>query len=225
MGDRKIEWGVYDPNADLRESHRNLPHRDQAGALTFVTFRLADSMPKQVVAQWHSDIEQWLKKNKLSGKSVNEVLESVSIDNTVKQQLRKFKHIKWHGHLDDCHGSCLLRKPELAAEVGKSLLHFDDEKYDVERFIVMPNHVHVLIQMRTGFDLRKQFREIQRYSARQINKLIGRSGELWQGEPFDHVVRSAKQFVYLQNYIRENPTKGNVPEGEYLFWEIGMPSK
>ena len=36
MGDRKIEWGVYDPNADLRESHRNLPHRDQAGALTFV---------------------------------------------------------------------------------------------------------------------------------------------------------------------------------------------
>ena len=97
MGDRKIEWGVYDPNADLRESHRNLPHRDQAGALTFVTFRLADSMPKHVVAQW-------------------------------------------------------------------------------------------------------------------------------QGEPFDHVVRSAKQFVYLQNYIRENSTKGNVPEGEYLFWEIGMPS-
>ena len=76
MGDRKIEWGVYDPNADLLESHRNLPHRDQAGALTFVTFRLADSMPKQVVAQWHSDIEQWLQQNKLSGKSVNEVLQS-----------------------------------------------------------------------------------------------------------------------------------------------------
>ena len=113
----------------------------------------------------------------------------------------------------------------MAAEVGKSLLHFDDEKYDVERFIVMPNHVHVLIQMRTGFDLRKQFREIQRYSARQINNLIGRSGELWQGEPFDHVVRSEKQFVYLQNYIRENPMKANVPEGEYLFWEFGMPSK
>ena len=83
MGDRKIEWGVYDPNADLRESHRNLPHRDQADALTFVTFRLADSMPKQVVAQWHSDIEQWLQQNKLGGKSVNEVLESVSISKTV----------------------------------------------------------------------------------------------------------------------------------------------
>ena len=84
-GDRKIEWGFYDPNADLRESHRNLPHRDQTGALTFVTFRLADSMPKQVVAQWHSDIEQRLQQHKLSGKSVNEVLESVSIDKTVKQ--------------------------------------------------------------------------------------------------------------------------------------------
>ena len=181
-------------------------------------------MPKQVVAQWHSDIEKWLQQNKLGGKSVDEVLESVSIDNAVKQQLRKFKHTRWHGLLDDCHGLCLLRKPELAAEVGKSLLHFDDEKYDVERFVVMPNHVHILIQMRTGFNLRKQFREIQRYSARQINKLIGRSGDLWQGEPFDHVVRSEKQFVYLQNYIRENPTKGNVPEGGYLYWEFGMPS-
>ena len=44
---------------------RNLPHRDQAGALTFVAFWLADWMPKQVVAQWHNDIEQWLEQNKL----------------------------------------------------------------------------------------------------------------------------------------------------------------
>ena len=50
---------------------RNLPHRDQAGALTFVTFWRADSMPKQVVDQWHNEIEQWLQQNKLGGKSVN----------------------------------------------------------------------------------------------------------------------------------------------------------
>lgn len=221
MIERKIEWGIYDPNVESRESARNLPHRDQACALTFVTFRMADSMPKQVVAGWHNEIEHWFEKNGLAGKSVKEVLDAVDIDSSVKQKLRKFKHSRWHGHFDDCHGDCLLRKPELAVEVSKSILHFNDERYDVERFIVMPNHVHVLIQMRRGFDLRKQFREIQRYSARQINKLVGRKGELWQGEPFDHIVRSDRQFSYLQNYIQDNPVKGRIPEGEFLFWKHG----
>ncbi|WP_231602951.1 transposase [Neorhodopirellula pilleata] len=83
----------------------------------------------------------------------------------------------------------------------------------------MPNHVHVLIQMRSGFDLRKTFREIQRFSARLINKILEREGQLWQGEPFDHVVRSENQFGYLQGYIRDNPKKANLREGEFLLWE------
>ncbi len=223
MDGRKVDWFFFDPNTDWSESVRNLPHRDQTGALTFVTFRLADSMPKPVVTQWHSNIAQWLQERGLGGKSVEDVLDSADVVCSVKQELRKFKYSKWHGHLDDCHGQCLLRKPELAAEVGNSLLHFDDQRYDIERFIVMPNHVHVLIQMRSGFDLRKQFREIQRFSARQINQLSGSSGDLWQGEPFDHVVRSEVQFLYLQKYICDNPVKGRVPAGEFLYWELGMP--
>jgi putative transposase len=223
MNKRKVEWSFFDPEVDLIESVRNLPHRDQTGALTFVTFRLADSMPNHIVAGWHRDIEHWLQERGLGGKSVDDVLDSTDVACSVKKELRKFKYSQWHGHLDDCHGDCLLRKPALAAEIGKSLLHFDDERYDVERFIIMPNHVHVLIQMRSSYDLRKQFREIQRYSARQINRLIERSGELWQGEPFDHIVRSEEQFLYLQKYIRDNPVKGRVPEGEYLYWEFEMP--
>ena len=118
-------------------------------------------MPKQVVAQWHSDIEQWLQQNKLSGKSVNEVLESVSIDKTVKQQLHsKFKHAKWHGHLDDCHGACL---HEVAAEVGTCFI------------LTTKNMLNGSSKSRpcTDSDANLAKTEVQRYSARQINKLVG----------------------------------------------------
>ena len=98
--------------------------------------------------------------------------------------------------------------------VSEAFLYFDGKRYDIERFVIMPNHVHVLIQMRQGFPLRKQFRELLQYTARQINNMLGRKGALWQAEPFDHVVRSETQFEYLQRYIDDNPKKARLSESE-----------
>ncbi len=218
MTQDEVVWNVFDPDAEWQETVRYLPHRDQSNALTFVTFRLADSMPKEILELWQSEVRDWLNRNGLALRSVNDVLESNTVPAETKRLLRKHRDRRWHDHLDACHGECLLRQPAVAAEVAKSILHFDGQRYDVERFVIMPNHVHVLIQVKTGFDLRKQFREIQRYSARQINKLLGRGGDLWQGEPFDHVVRSGEQFQYLQKYILENPKKAKLPEGDFYFW-------
>ncbi len=218
MSQNKVTWNVFDREAEWQETFRYLPHRDQSNALTFVTFRLEDSMPKEILELWQSEIRDWLTRNGFASRSVDDVLESNSVPAETRRLLRKHRDRRWHDHLDTCHGECLLRQSSVAAEVAKSILHFDGQRYDVERFVIMPNHVHVLIQIKKGFDLRKQFREIQRYSARQINKLLGRSGELWQGEPFDHVVRSGEQFQYLQRYILDNPKKAKLPQGDYYFW-------
>lgn len=132
-------WNIFDPNADTAESVRNLPHRDQTGALTFVTFRLDDSMPADVVAKWHDEVEQWLVQHGLGGRSVDEIIASTTIEAKIKSELRKFQQRQWHGHLDDCHGECWLRQAELAKDVGDSIFHFHEQRYDVERFVVMPN--------------------------------------------------------------------------------------
>lgn len=137
-------------------------------------------MPKIVVKRWHDEIEKWLLENGFGGMQGEDVLSSDSISARHKKEFRKFKNRRWHCRLDDCHGACLLKRKDCRAEVSKSILHFDGDRYDVESFVIMPNHVHVLIQMREGFGLRKQFREIQRYSARAINKLTVRTGSLWQ---------------------------------------------
>ena len=214
-----MPWNVFDPEVEILQSQRNLPHRDQNGALTFVTFRLGDSMPKAIINRWQEEIAEALTQHGLAGQSLESVLNSSEVPEKTNQLLREHKAERWHFHLDSCHGECLLRQPCNAAEVSKSILHFNGDRYDVERFVVMPNHVHVMIQMRAGIELRRIFREIQRFSAREINRLMGRKGDLWQGEPFDHIVRSEAQFRRLQRYISDNPLKAKLHVGEYLYWE------
>lgn len=98
-------------------------------------------------------------------------------------------------------------------------MHFNDDRYDLERFIIMPNHVHLLVQMRRGFDLRKQCSSWLRFSARHVNEQLRLKGAFWQSEPFDHIVRSEEQFRYLQKYIEENPIKAKIKKGQSLFWK------
>ena len=82
----------------------------------------------------------------------------------------------------------------------------------------MPNHVRLLIQMRQGFQLRKQLTETMRYSGRKVNTILKQEGDFWQSEPFDHVLRSEAQFEYLQQYIFDNPQKAGLSKGEYTLW-------
>ncbi|MDA1049377.1 MAG: transposase [Planctomycetota bacterium] len=135
---------------------------------------------------------------------------------------RDFKQLSdriFHRSLDDCRGACLLRRPKLAKVVGDAMRFYQDTKYDLDRFIVMPNHVHAIVQFRVGADLKTVSQSWMRYTARKINAATGASGAFWQPEPFDHIVRGPEQFEYLQKYIAENPKKANLREGEFLYWE------
>lgn len=237
-----VVWNMFDREAEVDVSARNRPHWDQNGAVTFVTIRLADSMPKAVVARWLAEKDDWLKAHGLDSSHGSPSRESsgygldsesratksydssssgdaalASAPRHIQRAFHKFKNQRWHENLDNCQGKCLLRQRRFADIVAESLLKFDGQRYDVERFVVMPNHVHMLIQMRPGWGLRKQCESWMRFTGRQINSLNGTSGEFWS-EPFDHVVRNESQFQYLQAYIVDNPTKARLAQGDYLLW-------
>ena len=86
-----IEWGFFNRRNETVDSVRDLPHKEQSGAITFVTMRLADSIPKAVVRSRHNEVEVWLRENGLHEFSVEEVLKSHTISNDIKNQLRKFR--------------------------------------------------------------------------------------------------------------------------------------
>lgn len=132
---------VFDPKQDVSIITRQLPHWSQAGTISFITWRTWDSLPKHVVQAWESDRDAWL---------VSQGITPSRAWQTVVQSLTPFQRIeyrrrlseRWNGQLDDCHGQCVLRRPELATILANSLLFFDGDRYELTDFIVMPNHVH-----------------------------------------------------------------------------------
>ncbi|MHB0961201.1 MAG: transposase [Pirellulaceae bacterium] len=213
---------LFDPDAEVEITARDLPHWFQSGVAIFVTFRTFDSMPQAVTRHWRREQIDWLERHGITVAADHVQSEiaglATKLPSALRGPYRKFRDRGWHQRLDEGHGECLLRRPELAAMVAESIQKFDADRYDLDSFVVMPNHVHVLLQCRRGWTLRRVATTWLEYTARRINKALGRSGHFWQSEPFDHLVRSAEQFLYLRHYIRDNPAHAGLKPGEYLYW-------
>ena len=214
---------TFDPDADVERSARNLPHWFQPGVAVFITFRTADSLPKEVLERWRRELLDWLRRHDLPTKLAFDASGLDAVELSRRHEFQRLRNRLRQQSLDDCHGACVLKQPELADEVARSLLHFDGDRYDLDSFVVMPNHVHVLVQFRPPTTMRKQLESWLHFSATQINRRLEQKGRFWQSEPFDHLVRSAEQFEYLRRYIGENPAKARLRTGEFLYWsrEIG----
>jgi type I restriction enzyme R subunit len=119
-------------------------------------------------------------------------------------------------YLDRGYGACVLRDQNAAKFIETALLHFDGVKYHMGDFIIMPNHVHLLVGLLGDTNIEAQCRSWKRFSANQINRWRSGRGRFWQEESFDHLVRNADQFERFENYIAENPRKAGLADGDFL---------
>jgi len=211
-----MKFKGFDPDGRVRIYFTNMPHWRQEGCTYFVTYRLADSIPMNVLSGWEDDKVQWLLANGISVPDRAKWQEGFTkLDPVQRGAFLKYFNRELNTYLDQGRGSCLLRSPDAAAIVLAGWGHFDGTRYDLGDLVVMPNHVHLLVTPRKGFDLEKILQSRKRQSARAINALVGRSGELWQKHSYDHIVRDELELLAFQKYIAENPAKGCVPKGEY----------
>ncbi|RPI12327.1 MAG: hypothetical protein EHM65_06090, partial [Acidobacteriales bacterium] len=76
-------------------------------------------------------------------------------------------------------------------------------------FVVMPNHVHVLLTPRVLPS--RLLKSLKGCTARQANRVLGRTGEIfWQSESYDHWVRNDTEFQRIGAYIENNPVKAGL---------------
>ena len=156
-----------------------LPHVDNLSRQQFITFRLADSLPKAVL-------------DRLATEFPNE-------------EQKSERHGRIEEFLDSGHGSCLLRDPRCAEIVEGALLHFADARYRLIAWVVMPNHVHVLIEPQAESRLADIVHAWKSFTAKQINILVGRTGSLWQREYWDRYIRDMEHLQSTIAYIHSNP--------------------
>ena len=188
---------------DVAKTTNRLPHWQQENAAYFVTYRLGDSVPVELLKEWQVEKEGWLIKRPKPW------------DQETERDYRRLLH-RIDRHLDEGHGSCVLAEPANAATLGEAFLHHDGAHYLIHTWVVMPNHVHVLLSTKEGASLERIVSSWKRFTARVINQRQGRSGSLWQPDYFDRMIRDWDHFIHVARYIRRNPAKAGLAPERYL---------
>lgn len=180
-----------------------LPHFDQPDLVQSITFRLADALPVDVIELLSQD------KEKLTDLEKRQRLET---------------------YMDAGYGECFLRDPRIGSLVENAFIYFDKVRYRLLAWVIMPNHVHVLIETMLGFPLDEIIQSWKSFTAHQANDLLGRSGQFWFPDYFDRYIRNERHYDNVVRYIHENPVKAGLvskamdwPFSSAKLWERERP--
>ena len=117
------------------------------------------------------------------------------------------------------HGPVWLKDLRIAACIADAL-HFgesDLKLYELQAWVIMSNHVHLLIGPKVS--LARINRSMRGYTAREANRILGRTGPFWQHESYDHWSRNAQETERIIAYIEGNPvTAGLVNNASDYRW-------
>jgi len=128
----------------------------------------------------------------------------------------------WMDRYLDCAriGPLYLKQPPIAQLVVDSIRHGAQQLqyYELQAFVVMANHVHLLVLPRISPS--RFLQTLKGYTAREANRLLGRTGQpFWQAETYDHTVRDDRESDRIKAYIENNPVKaGLVAKAEDYIW-------
>jgi len=157
-----------------------VPHYDVPNVTQFVTFRLADSLPREVQAR----------------------IEAISDD---RERRKAFE-----AELDRSHGTCFLRQQEIAELVESALQFFHGQRYELRAWCVMPNHIHVMfcvaeVSMSEIVDSWKSYTARE---ANRLLDRVGKP--FWRPGYFDTYMRGGDQETRTVRYIEQNPSKAKL---------------
>ena len=199
---------------------RFLPHIQPIGATFFVTTRLAGTLPKSVLTKLRSDYQNkidLLKREKLPNWKLEVYLEGKryfqKYDDYLDQSLCKITYLK---------------QPAVAEIVIQQLERFNGKWYDLLAYCIMPNHIHLVLDLSIQippFALEQDIltmeyqqltlimKRIKGASGRYANQFLGRTGQaFWQPESYDHYTRNNNELRNVIQYTLQNPVKAKLVE-------------
>ncbi|MFT3744473.1 MAG: transposase [Pyrinomonadaceae bacterium] len=165
-----------------------LPHYD-GRVYQFITFRLHDSLPQTVLRYFEEEARL----------------------GSFERNSREFR-IKIEEYLDTGMGDCILKIPTVAEIVENALFFYDGVRYRLIAWVIMPNHIHLLLIPLEGVSLSEIMRNLKGFTARMINKHLGLNGPVWQPDYFDRYIRDEDHYNKTVRYIENNPVNAKLVE-------------
>ena len=183
-------------------TRNTLPHLKREGGTYFVTFRLADTLPAELIRRLKAEraaiVDQALAaKRPLTWREQEELFcwYSSRVDSL----------------LDAGQGECFLKRPQIADVVAGALRHFDGQRYELRAWTVMPNHVHAVVCPKPAHSLSRILHSWKSFTATQANRMLNRVGKpFWQKEAYDHLVRDDADLARCCEYTTMNPVNARL---------------
>jgi len=186
-------------------SSRNLPHFDAPDTIQFITFRLADSIPFHVIREW---------------KKETDLLPEAEQSDALRARLERY--------LDRGYGCCLLAHPGMAAALRQSFKYYQDVRYQLLAWTIMPNHAHILIK--PSYSLPRIVQGWKTYSARWALQNAARLhlqlpvGGFWMRGYWDRYIRTETHLQAAIHYIQQNPVKAGLCQSAEE-WKWSSPAE
>lgn len=179
-----------------------------SGATFFVTFHLAGVLSRSVLSALNAETKKQVRQ-------ITAVANTPDYDYQFDLIQRQYFG-RWDSYLDAAEqGPTWLRAPQAAQLICTYLLLYVDQRYELDVFCIMPNHVHLLIRPlpqtnAAPFPLIPIIESLKAETAVGVNRILGRDGQLWYPENYIHIVRDTAEAQRITNYIVENPVKAGL---------------
>jgi REP element-mobilizing transposase RayT len=177
------------------------PHYQFSDSIIFITWRLAFTLPKHIIALFEE-----LKTKALTDENKRDMEYLKNHNDFLLQRFQDYDLAL--GKFTNPGYS--LNEPNIAKIVTSAFHFFDGSKYELHAYCVMSNHVHVLLKAlkdETGdyFLISKIVQSLKRFTANEINKTLDKKGQVWDDFYFDRIIRNMKNYENVVNYILMNP--------------------
>ncbi len=187
--------------------HKDLPHINAYDRYQYITYRLADSLPYEIIETMRLALLEYY-------------------ENDRKKELTN----RINNYIDNGYGSSILAHPLIGNMILKNWQHFSGKLYDLIEWVIMPNHVHLIIKEYKESDINVIIDKWKSYSSKQIIKLsesitnnvdfyiykkeslnnLIKSKKIWQRNYWDHYIRSDEELYNTIDYIYQNPVKAGL---------------
>ncbi len=226
-------------NLDYKQfAERHRPHIHLPDAILFVTYRLAGSIPKTTVGEYRAK-KEWLENELKRVRKLAPDSDAPAVKHWPErvQEFNREWFLKFEEFLHQANSGPMWMKDERVANaIAEGLHRLDGDAYRLDAYSVMSNHVHTVFKpLLTQSELREDFDEdghliftsdhpslsrimhsLKGASARACNLILSRTGQFWEHESFDHVIRKGKFYRTLR-YVLNNPVKAGLV-GHWRDW-------
>ena len=214
---------------------RHLPHYQSLNNIFFITFRLANSLPLDVIIKLKNERDSLIKNLGVTEKSPER--------KEKYYQNQKIYFAKFDSFLDNNVSGPKWLTEENVAKVVKESFHYRDQMdYNLIAYTIIPNHVHLVIEpldkkivldnkvkvvgrrVSSPYVVTGILENLKWYTAIKCNKVLRRKGQFWQHESYDHVVRNSEELRKIVRYVLLNPVKAGLVENfEKWKWNYYNP--